>query len=345
MDHDGATSIADMFRGVLSLGLAQKIWGKPPKFGVLLSWFHIFSYSFGGSSSFCPSLFVSHLNHNFWGIPHCFGQTQVNLYVRQIHAILIVSSQYMPLQPSTNLDPFGTFSALPRLVWLRQVHLHRFFFSVCHHLYSCHNGYTFGVHVFAPIPSSPFLVGENVRGRHICQVSNWWIRKTSRVFNLSTSCLPKVMRIVFPRPKLSWRFLARSAKASDTATTKLTTEKAVVGRPTQDTETKWIPATGRRSAPFEFWLSDWPNCLKHGQPVPIATKSSHVQRGASHDSQPSRPCWWCRREAPATPTSRSVWDWSCLSEHRPSPGLEHVRNICPKACETVQIHITCIHLL
>ena len=41
MDHDGATSIADMFRGVLSSGLAQKIWGKAPKFGVWLSWFHI----------------------------------------------------------------------------------------------------------------------------------------------------------------------------------------------------------------------------------------------------------------------------------------------------------------
>ena len=57
-----------------------------------------FSYSFGGSSSFCPSSFVSHFNRKFWGIPHCFGQTQVNLYVRQIHAILIVSSHSMPLQ-------------------------------------------------------------------------------------------------------------------------------------------------------------------------------------------------------------------------------------------------------
>ena len=122
---------------------------------------------------------------------------------------------------------------------------------MCHHLYSCCNGYFWGTN-----PIFTFLVGENVRGRHICQVSNWWIRKTSRVLNLSTGCLPKVMRIVFPRPKLSWRFLARSAKGSDTATTKLTTEKVVVGRPTQKYRDKVDPCN-RQTKRTVWILAKW----------------------------------------------------------------------------------------
>ena len=54
-------------------------------------------------------------------IPHRFGQTQVNVYVIQIHCHFNCTVHCRPLQ---QIDQFlGRFSALPRAGWLRQVYL------------------------------------------------------------------------------------------------------------------------------------------------------------------------------------------------------------------------------